>query len=107
MQKPSSKETWDPYPRDFPDMPIPAQENQQASSWRLLRALDEAISKFETITRAKTEPIAVIGIGSRFPGGANDPDSFWKLLQAGVDAIRQVPSNRWKADAYYDPESKG
>jgi acyl transferase domain-containing protein/acyl-CoA synthetase (AMP-forming)/AMP-acid ligase II/acyl carrier protein len=68
---------------------------------------DEAISKLETVTRAKTEPIALIGIGCRFPGGASDPDSFWKILHTGVDAIRQVPSNRWKGYAYYDPEAKG
>src|SRR5262249_61689218 len=39
--------------------------------------------------------------------GAIDPESVMKLLHAGVDAIRQVPSNRWKGYAYYDPEAKG
>src|SRR5487761_1186249 len=49
------------------------------------------------------EPIAVIGIGCRFPGGADDPESFWKLLAEGRDAVREVPPDRWDADAYYDP----
>ena len=40
------------------------------------------------------EPIAIIGIGCRFPG-AKSPEAFWKLLCNGMDAITQVPSNRW------------
>ena len=34
------------------------------------------------------KPIAIVGIGCRFPGGANDPESYWALLKSGVDAIR-------------------
>jgi myxalamid-type polyketide synthase MxaB len=49
------------------------------------------------------EPIAIIGIGCRFPG-ADCPDAFWQLLKDGVDAITEVPSNRWNVDAYYDPD---
>ena len=48
------------------------------------------------------EPIAIIGIGCRFPG-ANDPESFWRLLHHGVDAITEVPK-RWDIDSLYDPE---
>src|SRR5437764_999532 len=53
---------------------------------------------------ASHEPIAIIGIGCRFPGGANDPDAFWKLLEAGVDAITEVPVDRWNIHSFYDPE---
>jgi malonyl CoA-acyl carrier protein transacylase len=49
------------------------------------------------------EPIAIIGIGCRFPG-AKDPESFWQLLRNGVDAIAEVPKQRWDIDAFYDPE---
>ncbi|MCY7285254.1 MAG: hypothetical protein LH679_17865, partial [Cyanobacteria bacterium CAN_BIN43] len=42
----------------------------------------------------KLEPIAIIGIGCRFPG-ANNPEAFWQLLRNGVDAITEVPSDRW------------
>jgi len=47
------------------------------------------------------EPVAIIGAGCRFPG-ANDLEQFWRLLEQGVDAISEVPPDRWPADAYYD-----
>jgi acyl transferase domain-containing protein/acyl carrier protein len=50
------------------------------------------------------EPIAIIGMGCRFPGGAGDPGKFWGILSEGVDAITSVPSDRWDADALYDPD---
>ncbi|HMG55397.1 MAG TPA: beta-ketoacyl synthase N-terminal-like domain-containing protein, partial [Kofleriaceae bacterium] len=53
---------------------------------------------------AADEPIAVIGIGCRFPGGADDPAAFWALLEAGFDAITDVPRDRWDVDALYDPD---
>jgi acyl transferase domain-containing protein/NADPH:quinone reductase-like Zn-dependent oxidoreductase/acyl carrier protein len=50
------------------------------------------------------EPLAVIGIGCRFPGKANNPSSFWELLIKGVDAVVEVPSERWNKKSFYDPE---
>ncbi len=49
------------------------------------------------------EPLAIVGIGCRLPGGANDPTAFWNNLLAGKDAIRVVPEDRWNVDRYYDP----
>ncbi|MCL5996000.1 MAG: hypothetical protein M1546_08085 [Chloroflexi bacterium] len=49
-----------------------------------------------------TEPVAMIGIGCRFPGGVDDPASFWRLLWNGVDAITEVPASRYDVDAFYD-----
>jgi acyl transferase domain-containing protein len=43
-----------------------------------------------------SEPLAVVGMACRFPGGANSPEEFWKLLDAGVDAVREIPAGRWK-----------
>ncbi len=45
-------------------------------------------------------PIAVVGLGCRFPG-ATDPAAFWQMLRNGADAISEVPAARWDADAYY------
>ena len=52
---------------------------------------------------AAGEPIAIIGIGCRFPG-ASDPAAFWRLLRDGADAIREVPADRWDQHAFYDPD---
>ncbi|WP_405824896.1 SDR family NAD(P)-dependent oxidoreductase [Streptomyces sp. NBC_01390] len=48
--------------------------------------------------------IAVVGIGCRLPG-ANGPAEFWRLLTDGVDAVREVPADRWDAGALYDPDT--
>ena len=49
------------------------------------------------------EPVAIIGMGCRLPG-ANNPESFWHLLSEGIDAITEVPPDRWDLDEFYDPE---
>ncbi len=49
------------------------------------------------------EPIAIIGMGCRFPGGANTPDLLWQLLRDGIDAIGPMPSGRFDVDSFYDP----
>jgi acyl transferase domain-containing protein len=76
---------------------------QVPSSEQVLLALQKARTKLEAAERAATEPIAIVGMGCRFPGGASDPDSFWRVLRDGVDAVTRIPRDRWDADAYYDP----
>lgn len=78
--------------------------DQLNSSQRLLLALKEARTKLEAVERSKSEAIAIIGAGCRFPGKANNPEAFWQLLRNGVDAIAEVPPQRWDINAYYDPE---
>ncbi|MDP9587245.1 UNVERIFIED_ORG: amino acid adenylation domain-containing protein [Burkholderia contaminans] len=50
------------------------------------------------------EPIAIVGMSCRFPGAAHDLDAYWQLLNDGMDAISEVPRERWDVDAYYDPD---
>ncbi|MDX2240009.1 MAG: beta-ketoacyl synthase N-terminal-like domain-containing protein [Leptolyngbyaceae cyanobacterium bins.302] len=50
------------------------------------------------------ENIGIIGIGCRFPG-ANSPEAFWNLLHDGIDAITEIPRNRWNVDAFYSEKS--
>src|SRR5512140_1929296 len=67
-------------------------------------ALENMQARLAAAERARHEPIAVIGLGCRFPGGADDPEAFWRILCNGVDAIRDVPADRWDAQAVYDPD---
>ena len=50
------------------------------------------------------EPIAIIGLGCRFPGGANSHKAFWRLLTQGKDAIVDVPVDRWDNRRFYAPD---
>ncbi|NTU84562.1 MAG: polyketide synthase, partial [Chloroflexales bacterium] len=50
-----------------------------------------------------SEPIAIVGMGCRFPGGVSSPQAFWRFLESGGDAIGEVPPSRWDIDAHYDP----
>ena len=59
-------------------------------------------NKTESFTsRACDDSIAIIGIGCRFPGGADDCESYWKLLRDGIDAIRETPADRWSLQKFY------
>jgi acyl transferase domain-containing protein/acyl carrier protein len=49
------------------------------------------------------EPLAIVGIGCHFPGGAHTSESYWNLLCSETDATRIVPETRWNAARYYDP----
>ncbi|MGA9718644.1 MAG: type I polyketide synthase [Acidobacteriaceae bacterium] len=73
------------------------------SPQRLALLAAELNERLEILEAERSEPIAIVGMGCRYPGGVNDAESFWKLLSQGVDAIREVPSDRWNADAFYDP----
>src|SRR5882672_567585 len=71
---------------------------------RALLRLEELQSRLEAAEGSQSEPIAVIGMSCRFPGGANSPAKFWELLRNGVDAVTEVPPDRWNIDEYYDPD---
>ena len=82
------------------------QETEQSLSplQKAFLALKDARLKLEKYEAQNQEPIAIIGMGCRFPGGANSPEALWRILRDGVDAITEVPKDRWDIDAYYDPE---
>jgi myxalamid-type polyketide synthase MxaB len=71
---------------------------------RALAALEKLQARVNTLESASTEPIAILGMGCRFPTHANTPETYWQMLQTGTDAISEVPSQRWDIDAYYDPD---
>lgn len=55
---------------------------------------------------AKMEPIAIIGMSFKFPGGAETSDEFWKLLVEKRNVASKVPEDRFNADAFWHPDSK-
>ncbi len=56
-----------------------------------------------TVTTRTDEPIAIVAVSCRFPGAPN-PEAFWEVLEGGVDAIREVPEDRFDIDEFYDPD---
>lgn len=63
---------------------------------RSLARVAELTAKLDAAESARSEPIAIIGMGCRFPGGADSPESFWHLLHAGTDAVQRT-TTRWPA----------
>jgi malonyl CoA-acyl carrier protein transacylase len=69
-----------------------------------LLALEDLQARLAKSESGRTEPIAIIGMGCRFPGAGNTAE-FWSLLRNGEDKVREVPASRWKIDDYYDPDA--
>ncbi len=76
---------------------------------RALVALRKLRARVEELEHDDREPIAIVGIGCRLPGGVDFPAAFWRMLRDGRDAISEVPANRWDNDAYWsdDPGARG
>ncbi len=69
---------------------------------KALSEIKELRSQLQQEKNKDRSPIAIIGMGCRFPGGANTPEAFWELLVNGVDAISEVKRDRWNIEDYYD-----
>jgi acyl transferase domain-containing protein/NADPH:quinone reductase-like Zn-dependent oxidoreductase/acyl carrier protein len=69
-----------------------------------LRAVEQMKLKLSAAEARRHEPIAIVGMGCRFPGGVCDPESFWELLKHGRDGLSEVPRDRWKIEEFYDPD---
>ena len=82
----------------------PGQGGDLSPVKRALVEVRELRAKLDRIERREREPIAIIGIGCRFPGDVRGVEDYWRLLRDGVDAIVEVPADRWDIDAYYDPD---
>lgn len=83
--------------------------NQEQSYLKLIKVASDKIAKLEAELndlkgKNNSEAIAIIGMGCRFPGGASTPQAFWNLLHQGIDAIAEVPQDRWSINDYYDPD---
>ncbi len=65
--------------------------------------LQRSQARIAELEHREAEPIAIVGMGCRLPGG-KDPEVFWHMLAEGRDAIGEVPEGRWNLDTYYDPD---
>jgi amino acid adenylation domain-containing protein len=76
---------------------------------RTLLRLEQLEARLADAERSRSEPIAVIGMSCRFPGGCDNAEAYWQLLRDELDAITEVPPDRWDINEYYhpDPETPG
>ena len=71
---------------------------------RALGAIERLQARAGAAERARTEPIAILGLSCRLPGGVDSPEQYWRLLAEATDAITEVPPERWDIGHYYDPD---
>lgn len=82
----------------------PTQADLEASlrkSFSVIQQLKRQLA--ESAERAQ-EPIAVVGMSCRFPGGVTTPEAFWELLVNGTDTVREIPTERWDWQQFYDAD---
>lgn len=84
-------------------------ESAASAVKKALSVIGELEQRVASLQLEKSEPIAVVGIGCRFPGGASTPEQFWELLASGTSALTEVPASRWEGGKLYDgdPDAPG
>ena len=81
---------------------VPAELSPVKRALHEIRTLRARLQQLES---AQHEPVAIIGAGLRFPGGAIDEQSFWNLLAEKKDAITEIPHERWDWRAYFNADA--
>ncbi|MEU6594753.1 type I polyketide synthase, partial [Streptomyces sp. NPDC046881] len=87
------------------DHPTPTALARHLGAELLGRRGAEADAARATVAAAADEPLAIVGMSCRFPGGVRSPEDLWELLSSGRDAMSGFPTDRgWDIDALYDPD---
>src|SRR5690242_9166141 len=71
---------------------------------RVLGLVERLRARVAELERFRNEPIAIVGVGCRLPGGIESPEAFWRFLSEGRDAVGPMPPERWDTAAWYDPD---
>ena len=81
-----------------------ASPDRRAIITEALRKIDDLTARLQIAEKADTEPIAVVGVACRLPGGVDTPAQYWQFLKDGKSGVVRVPADRWDADAYYSED---
>ncbi|WP_431887119.1 beta-ketoacyl synthase N-terminal-like domain-containing protein, partial [Micromonospora wenchangensis] len=87
------------------DRPMADEQQLRAYLKRATAELQQTRSKLASVQERQQEPMAIVGMACRVPGGVRTPAEFWRLLTEGTDAIGEFPTDRgWDLDRLYDPD---
>ncbi|MGO1117059.1 type I polyketide synthase [Rhodovibrionaceae bacterium A322] len=84
--------------------PKSVEQQTQDRLRQAVRAIGVLEGRLKAKDAAANAPIAVIGMGCRFPGGIEDPARLWEVLRNGEDMVGEIPADRWDIDAFHDPQ---
>jgi 3-oxoacyl-(acyl-carrier-protein) synthase/SAM-dependent methyltransferase/acyl carrier protein len=72
---------------------------------RALYEIRQLRSRVQELERLRSESIAIIGMGLRFPGNASTPEALWNVLATGVDTVTEIPGSRWALEQFFDADA--